>query len=61
MSVERFLSDEKVREELKKWAKWLAGNSFEGGIKKFIPLFTVCIERTGDCVEKLFKLCTNIV
>ena len=39
-----------VKREVKKWAKGLAGNYFEEGIKKLIPLFTTCIERNGDYV-----------
>ena len=42
----------KVKGEVEKWTKGLAGNYFEEVFKKLIPQFTTCIEKNGDYVEK---------
>ncbi|KAK4872242.1 hypothetical protein RN001_016366 [Aquatica leii] len=52
MGGKRFSTDEEVKEKVEKWAKELAENYFEEGIKKLIPRYTTCIERNGDYVEK---------
>ncbi|KAG8237140.1 hypothetical protein J437_LFUL011188 [Ladona fulva] len=48
----KFSINEQVQKEVLKWGKGLAGEFFEGGIKKIVPRLTTCIEWDGDYVEK---------
>ena len=52
MSGKRFQSDEEVENAVKEWAKELAGEFFDTGIKNLIPRLTKCMDREGDYVEK---------
>ena len=52
MGGKKFSTDEEVKVEVKNWAKEVAAEFFDQGIKKLIPRLTTCIERDGDYVEK---------
>lgn len=52
MGGKKFSTDEEVKGGVNKWAKEVAAEFFDQGIKKLIPRLTTCIERDGDYVEK---------
>jgi hypothetical protein len=55
----RMRSDEEVKKTVNDWFNGLAADFYDAGIQKLVTRYHSCLNLHGDCVEKLFKVCSN--